>query len=344
LQFVNLLISLSPFHDYRAAAPSIQGQSAAPAGGEAMTTKADIEEAAARTAPYVRRTPVIDLAAGAFAAVAHPLTLKLECLQVTASFKPRGAFNRMLAAKVPAAGVIAASGGNHGIGVAHAAKTLGHRAEIFVPEVISAAKVARLKELGATVNITGKVYGDALAASQQRAAETGALVLHAYDQPEIIAGQGTIARELEQQAPELDTVLVAVGGGGLIGGMAAWYRGKTKLIAVEPRPSRALHAALEVGKPVDVEVSGVAADSLGARRVGALMFPLAQQFVERALLVEDAAITAAQKALWRALRIVAEPGGAAALAAVLSGAYQPARDERVGVLVCGANCDPGSVA
>ncbi len=306
--------------------------------------RATIDAAAARIAPHVRKTPVIDVAAGAFRGIVFPLTLKLECLQVTASFKPRGAFNRMLSAEVPAAGVIAASGGNHGIAVAHAAKTLGHRAEIFVPEVISAAKVARLKELGAAVNITGKVYGDALAASQKRAAETGALVLHAYDQPEILTGQGTVAREFETQAPDLDTVLVAVGGGGLIGGMAAWYRGKTKLVAVEPRTSRALDAALAAGAPVDVEVSGVAADSLGARRIGALMFPLAQRYVERVVLVDDAAITAAQKALWRALRIVAEPGGAAALAAVLSGAYTPTKGKRVGVLVCGANCDPGSVA
>jgi threonine dehydratase len=245
---------------------------------------------------------------------------------------------------VPASGVIAASGGNHGIAAAHVAKTLGHRAEIFVPEVISAAKVARFKDLGAAVSITGKVYGDALNASQKRAAETGALVLHAYDQPEILAGQGTVAREFEEQAPGLDTVLVAVGGGGLIGGMAAWFRGKTKLVAVEPRTSRALHAAMEAGKPVDVEVSGVAADSLGARRVGELMFPLAREFVERVVLVDDADIVAAQKALWRAIRIVAEPGGAAALAAILSGAYKPAKGERVGVLVCGANCDPASVA
>src|SRR5262245_31958825 len=209
-----------------------------------------IEAAAKRIAPYVRRTPVMEVAAGTFDGYQHTLILKLECLQVTASFKPRGAFNRMLSAKVPASGVIAASGGNHGIGAAYAARSLGHRAEIFVPEVISAAKVARLKDLGAAVNITGKVYGDALAASQSRAAESGALVLHAYDQPEILAGQGTVAREFAEQAPGLDTVLVAVGGGGLIGGMAAWYRGQTKLVAVEPRTSRALHAALEAGKPV----------------------------------------------------------------------------------------------
>jgi len=303
-----------------------------------------IEAAARRIAGRVRRTPVIETPPETFPGLAMPLVLKLECLQVTASFKPRGAFNRMLSASVPAAGVIAASGGNHGIAAAHAAKTLGHRAEIFVPEVISAAKVARLKELGAVVTITGKVYGDALAASQKRAAETGALVLHAYDQPEILAGQGTVAREFEEQAPGLDTVLVAVGGGGLIGGMAAWYGGKTRLVAVEPRTSRALQAALEAGALVDVEVSGVAADSLGARRVGALMLPLAQKFVKRAVLVDDADIVAAQKALWRALRVVAEPGGAAALAALLSGAYTPAKGERVGVLVCGANCDPGSVA
>jgi threonine dehydratase len=309
-----------------------------------MIGRTDIEAAWTRIAARVRRTPVIELAGGTFERLAGTLTLKLECLQVAGSFKPRGAFSRMLGAPVPNAGVIAASGGNHGIAVAHAARTLGHRAEIFVPEVISAAKVARLKELGAAVNITGQVYGDALAASQRRAAETGALVLHAYDQPEILAGQGTVAREFEQQAPDLDTVLVAVGGGGLIGGMAAWYRGKTKLIGVEPRTSCALWTALETGGPVDVEVSGIAADSLGARRVGDIMFPLAKEFVERVVLVDDAAIVAAQKALWRAVRIVAEPGGAAALAAVLSGAYRPARDERVGVLVCGANCDPGSVA
>ena len=309
-----------------------------------MIDRPEIEAAKFRIGAHVRETPVIRIASDTFPGVAHPLVLKLECLQVTASFKPRGAFNRMLSAPVPASGVIAASGGNHGIAVAHAAKTLGHRAEVFVPEVISPAKVARLRELGAAVNIVGKVYGDALAASQKRAAETGALVLHAYDQPEILAGQGTVALEFARQAPEVDTVLVAVGGGGLIGGMAAWYRGKTKLIGVEPAASRALHAALEAGAPVDVEVKGVAADSLGARRAGELMFPLARDFVERVVLVEDAAIVAAQKALWRALRIVAEPGGAAALAAVLAGAYRPAKDERVGVLVCGANCDPGSVA
>lgn len=309
-----------------------------------MIGRIDIEAAWTRIAARVRETPVIELAGGTFERLAAPLTLKLECLQVAGSFKPRGAFSRMLGVPVPKSGVIAASGGNHGIAVAHTAKTLGHRAEIFVPEVISAAKVARLKELGAAVNIVGKLYGDALAASQKRAAETGALVLHAYDQPEILAGQGTVAREFEQQAPEVDTVLVAVGGGGLIGGMAAWYRGRTKLIGVEPRTSRALWAALDAGEPVDVEVSGVAADSLGARRVGELMLPLAKEFVQGVVLVDDAAIVAAQKALWRAIRIVAEPGGAAALAAVLSGAYAPAPDERVGVLVCGANCDPGSVA
>ena len=309
-----------------------------------MIGRIDIEAAWTRIAPRVRKTPVIELAGGTFERLTTPLTLKLECLQVAGSFKPRGAFNRMLGAPVPKSGVIAASGGNHGIAVAHAAKMLGHRAEIFVPEVISAAKVARLKELGAAVNIVGKVYGDALAASQKRAAETGALVLHAYDQPEILAGQGTVAREFEQQAPEVDTVLVAVGGGGHIGGMAAWYRGKTKLIGVEPRTSCALWTALEAGEPVDVEVSGVAADSLGAWRVGELMLPLAKEFVQRVVLVDDVAIVAAQKALWRAIRIVAEPGGAAALAAVLSGAYTPAPDERVGILVCGANCDPGSVA
>jgi threonine dehydratase len=305
--------------------------------------RVEIEAAAARIAPHVRRTPVIEVEPGAFGS-AGSIVLKLECLQHTGSFKPRGAFNRILSATVPASGVIAASGGNHGLAVAYAARKLGHRAEIFVPTIVTPVKLERLRALGAVVHVTGAVYAESLAASETRQRDTGALAVHAYDQSEVLAGQGTTARELEQQAPDLDTVLVAVGGGGFIGGIAAWYAGRVKVIGVEPEASRALDAALAAGAPVDVDVAGVAADSLGARRAGALMFPIAQRFVDRVVLVSDADIRTAQRALWRELRVVAEPGGAAALAALLSGRFRPAPGERIGVLVCGSNCDPASVA
>lgn len=302
----------------------------------------DIERAAARIAPHVRETPVMPLERGAFG-VAAPVTLKLELLQHTGSFKPRGAFNRILSSQVPAAGVIAASGGNHGLATAFAARSLGHRAEIFVPEISSPVKIARLRDYGATVNVGGASYAEALAASEARAKETGALVVHAYDQPEVLAGQGTVGREFEHQAPKLDTILVAVGGGGLIGGIAAWYRGRTRIVGVEPEAAPSLARALEAGAPVDVAVGGVAADSLGAKRVGSLMFAIAQKHVERVVLVADDAIRAAQRALWETLRIAPELGGATALAALLSGAYKPERGERVGVLVCGGNVDPAQL-
>lgn len=308
-----------------------------------MIGRPEIEAAAARIAPHVRRTPVIEAEAAAFDTLG-PIVLKLECLQHTGSFKPRGAFNRILSADVPPSGVIAASGGNHGLAVAYAARELGHRAEIFVPTIAAPIKVERLRALGAVVNVVGAVYAEALEASEARQRETGALVVHAYDQPEVLAGQGTTARELEQQCPGLDTVVVAVGGGGFIGGIAAWYAGRAKVIGVEPETSRALHAALEAREPVDVDVAGIAADSLGARRVGCHMFPIAQRFVGVVALVSDAQIRAAQRALWRDFRIIAEPGGAAALAALHSGRYRPASGERVGVLVCGSNCDPASVS
>lgn len=301
-----------------------------------------IEAAALRIAPHVRRTPVIEVEAAAFG-TPGPVVLKLECLQHTGSFKPRGAFNRILCATVPATGVIAASGGNHGLAVAHAARKLGHRAEIFVPSIAAPVKVEGLRALGADVRIVGTNYAEAFAASASRQRETGALVVHAYDQPEVLAGQGTTAREFEEQAGPLDTVLVAVGGGGFIGGIAAWLAGRTRVIGVEPETSCALHAALAAGSPVDVEVAGIAADSLGARRVGSLMFPVARDHVERVVLVSDAEIRTAQVALWRRLRIFAEPGGAAATAALLAGRYRPRPDERVGVLVCGANADPSMI-
>jgi threonine dehydratase len=228
--------------------------------------------------------------------------------------------------------------------VAFAARALGYRAEIFVPEISAPVKQQRLRELGAVLTVTGSDYAAAYAACEVRQRETGALLVHAYDQPEVLAGQGTTAREFEAQSPGLDTVLVAVGGGGFAGGIAAWFQGRVRVVAVEPETSCALHAALAAGAPVDVSVSGLAADSLGARRAGALAFEVARRYVERVVLVSDAQIRDAQRALWRELRVVAEPGGATALAALAAGAYRPAAGERVGVLVCGANCDPGSVA
>ncbi|HLZ65574.1 MAG TPA: threonine/serine dehydratase [Aliidongia sp.] len=311
----------------------------------------DIDAAAARIAGHVRETPLLALESGAFD-IATPIVLKLESLQHSGSFKARGAFNSLLSLDVPASGVIAASGGNHGAAVAYAAGRLGHRAEIFVPEISSPVKVQRLRDYGAIVNQTGANYGEALAASRRRVEETGALTIHAYDQAEVLAGQGTVAREFEQQAAALggiDTMLVAVGGGGLIGGMAAWCGGHTdgpriKLVAVEPERCPTLHAAFAAGAPVDVQVSGLAADSLGATRVGSLMFPLAQRAVDEVLLVPDEAIKAAQTALWKNLRLATEPGGATALSALLAGIYRPARGERVGVLLCGGNVDPATLA
>jgi threonine dehydratase len=305
--------------------------------------RADIVTAAERIGPFVRRTPVIDVEADAFGAA---VSLKLELLQHTGSFKPRGAFNRVLSTpSVPQAGLIAASGGNHGLAVAYVATRLGLVAEIFVPEASPPIKVERLRSFGDHVRVTvaGALYADAHEASMERAEETGALVVHPYDQTEVVAGQGTMSRELSEQCPEVDTVLIAVGGGGLIAGAACWFGGRTKLVGVEPERSRALHAALDAGEPVDVEVSGVAADSLGARRVGSLAFQAASDAVDHVVLLADEAIVVAQRALWRELRLVAEPGGATALAAITTGAYRPDPGERVAVVVCGANTDPSKV-
>jgi len=298
-----------------------------------------IEASAARIAPYVRVTPAIELEPHAFGSPAQ-VTLKLELMQHTGSFKARGAFNRILSAQVPDAGVIAASGGNHGAAVAYAARQLGHVAEIFVPERTPDIKVERLRRYGARVVLSGASYAEAYAASRQRAAQSGALEVHAYDQPEVVAGQGTLGRELEAQAPDLGTVLVAVGGGGLIAGVAAWYASRVKVVAVEPERCPTLYSAVEAGEPVDVDVSGVAADSLGARCIGRLAFDVAQQHVHSVVLVSDEEIRASQRALWDSLRILAEPGGAAALAGLRSGKYQPAPGERVGIIVCGGNTDP----
>lgn len=302
------------------------------------TTEREIEQAWARIAPYVRVTPVVQTQAGAFG-LPQPIWLKLELLQVTGSFKPRGAFNRILSNEVPAAGVIAASGGNHGLATAYAARVLGLPAEIFVPTISAPVKQQRLREQGATLHVIGENYPVALAACLERQRETGALNVHAYDQPETIAGQGTCGRELAQQVPDLDTVLVAVGGGGFIAGIAAWYHGRVKIVSVEPDTSQCLAAAFAAGQPVTVPVSGVAADSLGATQIGPLAWEICRRHVAQSVTVSNEAITQTQLRLWQEMRLIAEPGGATALAALLSGAYQPAAGERVGVLVCGANAD-----
>lgn len=309
-----------------------------------MIARTEIEAAHGRIRPHVRRTPVLDPGAGAFGAEA-PLSLKLELLQHTGSFKPRGAFNRILSSDVPEAGVIAASGGNHGLGVAFAANRLGLPAEIFVPDTSPETKIQGIRDLGATVRVVAGYYGEALEASRERAEETGALMVHAFDMPETMAGQGTVALELAEQAPDLDTVLVAIGGGGLIGGIATWYAETgTRVIGVEPERCASMHAALEAGGPVEVEVGGIAADSLGAARVGDHTYPAVAEHVERVVLVPDEVIADAQRRLWHETKLVTEPGGAAALAALLTGGYQPRRGERMGVVLCGANTDPGSVA
>jgi len=305
-----------------------------------MISRTEIQDAGRRIAAHVRRTPVIALEERAFGIHAK-IFFKLECLQHTGSFKPRGAFNCILSSSVPPAGVIAASGGNHGAAVAYAAHKLGHRAEIFVPAITPANKIERLRQYGAAINITGNNYAEALAASGERAAQTGAISIHAYDDQRVLAGQGTLGMELEEQVRGLDSVLIAVGGGGLIGGAAAWYHERVRVISVEPERAPTLQKALAAGTVVDVETGGVAADSLGARRVGELMFPIAQKFVPQALLVSDDQIVAAQNTLWQKLRLIAEPGGATALAALLSGVYKPHAGERVGVVLCGANADLG---
>jgi threonine dehydratase len=268
------------------------------------------------------------------------ITLKIEGMQHAGSFKTRGAFNRTLSNDVPEAGLITASGGNHGVAVSHVAARLGHRAEVFVTETTPEAKIARIRANGAEVVIAGRYYDDAQEASSARALETGALVVHPFNQPETLAGQGTLGRELERQAPDLDAVLVAVGGGGLIAGVAAWYEGRVRVISVEPELIPAMARALEAGTPVEVEVGGIAADSLGTKEIGALAFPIAQRYVAGAVLVPDDAIRRAQRALWDRVRVLAEPGGAAAMAALLCGAYRPRPGEHIGVIVCGANTDP----
>jgi len=287
--------------------------------------------------PHIRRTPIIEADAGDFGLTTARLSFKLELLQHAGSFKTRGAFTNLLAREVPKAGVVAASGGNHGAAVAYAAMKLGIPAKIFVPTISSPAKIQRIRDYRAELVVTGDRYADALAASEVWAQQSGALSIHAYDQRETLLGQGTIGLEIEQQSPDIDTLLVAVGGGGLIAGIAAWFGGKVRVVGVEPEASPTLTMALKAGGPVDAPAGGIAADSLAPRRVGTLVYPIAKRYVDHVVLVADDEIKSAQLALWETLRVVAEPGGAAAFAALLSGRYEPQPNERVGVLLSGGN-------
>lgn len=295
-----------------------------------------IRAAAARLAPHIRRTPILEADGADFGLPGVRLVFKLEFLQHAGSFKARGAFNNLLTRVIPPVGVVAASGGNHGAAVAYAAMRRGIPATIFVPSVASAAKVAQIRGYGARLEIAGDRYNDALLASQRWVQESGAVPIHAYDQWETLQGQATVGLEFEEQAPHLDALLVAVGGGGLVGGIAAWLAGRVPVIGVEPEEAPTLTRALEAGAPIDAPAGGIAADSLAPKRVGALMFPIAQRHV-KTVLVSDDAIRAAQEALWRTLRVVAEPGGAAAMAALISGRWKPRAGQAIGVVLCGAN-------
>jgi threonine dehydratase len=300
-------------------------------------TPARIESIEPLIRPHIRRTPIVEVSGADFGLDPIHLIFKLELLQHSGSFKARGAFTNLLTRQIPSAGVVAASGGNHGVAVAYAAQKLGIPARVFVPGVASSEKIERIRNFGADLVIGGDRYADALATSEAWVAQSGAMPIHAYDQIETLLGQGTVGLEFEQQFPNLDTLLVGVGGGGLIGGVAAWYQSRIKVIAVEPEEAPTLFNALRAGHPVDSPAGGIAADSLAPKQVGQLMFPIAQTHVAKSLLVPDAAILQAQQALWKTLRLVSEPGGAAACAAVLSGQYKPAPNEKVGVLLCGGN-------
>jgi threonine dehydratase len=304
---------------------------------ERAITRESITSAYQLVRPHIRRTPVLEANGADFGLEPIALTFKLELMQHAGAFKTRGAFANLLMRKVPPAGVVAASGGNHGVAVAYAAMKLGVPAKIFLPTISSPAKIARICAYGADLVVAGEDYAEALAGSEAWLKQSGALPVHAFDQAETLLGQGGVGLELEEQSPGLDTLLVPVGGGGLIGGIAAWYAGRVKIVGVEPEASPTLARALAAGCVVDAEVGGIAADSLAPRRVGELMFPIAQRHVAAVVLVTEDAIRQAQKALWETLRIVAEPGGATAFAALLSGRYRPQPGEKVGVLISGGN-------
>jgi threonine dehydratase len=302
-----------------------------------LIDRAQILAAYARIRKHIRRTPVLEMDGTDFGIGEISVVLKLELFQHTGSFKARGALTNLMTREVPPTGVVAASGGNHGVAVAFAAQKFKVPARIFVPSVASPAKRQRIEEYGAKLVVAGERYADALEASKLWQEKSGAMPIHAFDQLETLRGQGTVGLEFEEQEPDLDTLLVAVGGGGLIGGIASWYQGKIRIVGVEPQTAPTLTKALEAGRPVDTEAGGIAADSLAPRRVGELMFPIAQKFVDRVLLVSDDEIRAAQEQLWKVVRVAAEPGGATGLAALTSRKYVPAKGERLGVLICGGN-------
>ena len=310
----------------------------------------EIEDAAqrlqARAEHFLIQTPLWRLPASAVGSTAPgaEVWLKLEQLQVSGSFKARGMMNRLLANDIPASGVVVASGGNAGIATAAAARALGVRCEVFLPGVSSEAKRARLRDLGAEVMVVGEVYSDALAACLTRQKTTGALLTHAYDQIEVVAGAGTLGLEIEAQGGLPDSVLVSVGGGGLIGGLAAWFEQRSRMVALEPERAPTLFRAREAGEPVDVEVGGIAADALGAKRIGALSWDITQREVRDALLLPDEAIRAAQRWLWTEMKLAVEPAAALPLAALQTGAYRVRDGERVCLIVCGANVDPATLA
>jgi len=304
---------------------------------ETEISRAEIEATHRLIASHIRRTPVLDVDAADFGLSGARVSFKLELFQHAGSFKSRGAFTNLLSRKVPPIGVAAASGGNHGAAVAYAAAKLNVPARIFVPRISSPAKIQRIRDSGADLVVGGERYADALAACDAWVAQSGALSIHAFDQRETLLGQGTLGAELEQQIPDVDTVLVAVGGGGLIGGIAAWFQKRVRIIGVEPEGSPTLSDALAAGHPVDSATNGIAADSLAPRRVGERVYPIAERYVERVVLVSDDDIVRAQRSLWATLRVVAEPGGSAATAALLSGRYRPEPDERVAVVVSGGN-------
>jgi len=299
-----------------------------------------------RAGGFLRQTPLWKLPSAAFglAVPGVELWLKLEHMQVSGSFKARGMMNRLLANDIPESGVIVASGGNAGIATAAAAKALGVRCQVFLPGVSPEAKRARLRALGAEVVVVGELYPDALAACLARQKESGALLTHAYDQPEVVAGAGTLGQEVEAQGGLPDSVLVSVGGGGLIGGLAGWFEKRARVVALEPEKAPTLYRARQAGEPVDVEVGGIAADSLGARRIGAISWDITQQYVQDALLLSDESIRAAQQWLWKELKLAVEPAAALPLAALQTGAYLPREGEKVCLIVCGANVDPATVA
>jgi threonine dehydratase len=299
---------------------------------------------AERRPGFIRHTPLWKLTGADFGVACAEVWLKLEHQQVGGSFKARGMLNRLLSHEIPASGVIVASGGNAGIATAAAAKALGVKCEVFVPTVSSAMKQAKLRELGAEVVVTGAVYAEALEACLARQKASGALLTHAYDQPEVVAGAGTLAQEIEADAGTPDSVLVSVGGGGLIAGIATWFESRARVVALEPVLAPTLHEARRAGEPVDVAVSGIAADALGAKRIGAIAWDVTQRHVKDSLLLPDEAIRSAQLWLWKQMKLAVEPAAALGLAALQSGVYQPRADERVCLVICGANLDPATLS